>query len=106
MARRSLNDRMGGIPPADYERAYAYLVGPIRAGELVREMLARLETLPGDDIVFDPKFIALLALFSPEGRHVAEAVLPPAVVTSHQRELAARHESIRTEFPDILAEGD
>jgi len=97
---------LSGIPAADYERAYTYMVGAIRAKQIVDDMLERLEKHPDDGMVLDPKFIALLALFSPDGRKLANATMLPSVVRSHQRDLAARYESIRTEFANLLEPED
>lgn len=100
----TLGTRANGVSPAEYERAYSFVVEPERAKAIVADMFARLEASSEHNISLDPKFIALLALFCQSGRDLAATLLSPQDVQRYQRELANEYESVAAEFPSLTNE--
>lgn len=99
--RVSIEERANYVSRSEYERAYTFLEGSEQAKVTVAEMFDGLERNPDDHIVLDPKFVALLALFSDAGRTLAAALMAPEEVRRLQEELAREYEAVGTEFPDV-----
>jgi len=102
VASDSVHERASFIRRADYVRAYAFLVGQARAEEIVAEMFERLHADDSAQSVLDPEFIALLALFSAEGKTLAKTKMSDAELLGRQRTLCRAYASIREEFPHVL----
>lgn len=84
--------------------AYAFLFGRDEAESIVNELLSRL-TENEHHVLLDPRFIALLGLFSDSGRALARALYNDDELRQLQREMANANEAVRDAFPHVLTTG-
>src|SRR5438552_13274366 len=98
-------ERVLGIPRADFERAYALIVGPDRAARVVAEIFDGLAAQPGDTLVLDDDSLAVLSLVSKDARRLATSAIKPAErLLEIQRALAKKYEAVGAAYPHLLSE--
>jgi hypothetical protein len=102
MDDKRLIERLTYVPYDDFVRANGLMASPEDGALAVQQVIDRLRANPDHDFVMGPNFLAVLALFSVQGRAIAEAHMSTDEILQRQRELAVTRPAIRHEFPETV----